>query len=675
MIFTFWVNRLSEKAQIIRELGMQELLLPKLISDALEANDRVKYFFSLLQAAKYHADHSQKEFSNLRSEREECGISEISFDNVVESSTVLQNSYHVPNVNRIVANVVENINQMILPLQTFADITIQKDKHGSSTLADSKVVQATDYDNLHDRFKNLLARIPRIEDDIISSVIIDLIVSGEPKKEDSFHLLVMAVHKELNKIQSLIYQESIDGARVYGITESDKRLIRAFMTGINKTKKLKFEHPGLDTTVTRSGDLLLIQNNIGTTDAHVLVVRVKGVTISVTYSDIHIQRLDFFHSILDEFKINWDNTATKESEKFEDSTFYHLSTGTYLAKDQTDVEHYLSFLASRIVFLIDWNRARKRIGKFVKKEDAFSILKWAADNEIGHVGFLKMGGEQLIFDAIRKTAKSPLHFGDEFEQVLSREKAIEFLKFVLRTCSEGLRKGRSEFLIRDEIRIELSKYFHSLDETLLGIAADHASLVVEISTTVRDGFVQIEGEDREFITRNAERAKIWERDADAFLNDIRLTIKRSKASDVFEKFVSYADDAADSMEETLFCLTLVSKQDITGDFYEHILELAELATHSSMEYLKAIENAKIVEKASTREQIDDFIQTIDKIITIEHQADDVNRIVRAAILKDSNNFKQLHILAEISNNIENVTDSIMKSAVLIRDYVMQVLTV
>ncbi|HEY7082716.1 MAG TPA: DUF47 family protein [Nitrososphaeraceae archaeon] len=315
------------------------------------------------------------------------------------------------------------------------------------------------------------------------------------------------------------------------------------------------------------------------------------------------------------------------------------------------------------------------MGKFVKKEDAFNILKWAADSEIGHVGFLKMGGEQLIFDAIRKTAKSPLDFGDEFEQVLSREKAIEFLKFVLRTCSEGLRNGRSEFLISDEIRIELSKYFHSLDETLLRIAANHASLVVEISTTVRDGFVQIEGEDREFIMRNAERAKIWEKNADTFLNDIRLTIKRSKASDVFEKFVSHADDAADSMEETLFLLTLVSKQDIIGDFYEHILELAELATHSSMEYLKSIENAKIIDKASSREQIDDFIQTIDKIITIEHQADDVNRTVRAAIFKDSNNFKQLHILAEISNNIEDVTDSIMKSAVLIRDYVMQVLTV
>ena len=118
------------------------------------------------------------------------------------------------------------------------------------------------------------------------------------------------------------------------------------------------------------------------------------------------------------------------------------------------------------------------------------------------------------------------------------------------------------------------------------------------------------------------------------------------------------------MEETLFLLTLVSKQDITGCFYEPLLELAELATHSSMEYLKAIENAKIIDKWSNREEIDDFLQTIDKIITIEHQADDVNRKVNVAIMNESNNFKQLHVLSEISRNVEDVTDSLMKSAVM-----------
>ena len=50
-----------------------------------------------------------------------------------------------------------------------------------------------------------------------------------------------------------------------------------------------------------------------------------------------------------------------------------------------------------------------------------------------------------------------------------------------------------------------------------------------------------------------------------------------------------------------------------------------------------------------------FFQTIDKIITIEHQADDVNRKVNVAIMNESNNFKQLHVLSEISRNVEDVT--------------------
>ena len=107
------------------------------------------------------------------------------------------------------------------------------------------------------------------------------------------------------------------------------------MKGINKSKKLKFEHPGLETTATRSGDLLLIQNNIGTTDVHVLVIKVKEMTISVTYSDIHIQRLIFFQSLLDKFQVKWEDTTSKQSEKFEGSTFYHLSIGSYLAKNQS----------------------------------------------------------------------------------------------------------------------------------------------------------------------------------------------------------------------------------------------------------------------------------------------------------------------------------------------------
>ena len=44
------------KTRIIDALGEQSLLLPEQVNRALAANDRVKYLFTLLQAATQHAD-------------------------------------------------------------------------------------------------------------------------------------------------------------------------------------------------------------------------------------------------------------------------------------------------------------------------------------------------------------------------------------------------------------------------------------------------------------------------------------------------------------------------------------------------------------------------------------------------------------------------------------------
>ena len=47
------------------------------------------------------------------------------------------------------------------------------------------------------------------------------------------------------------------------------------MRGPNRTAPLEFDHPGLDWAATRDGKRLLLQNDIGTDDAHVLVVQVE----------------------------------------------------------------------------------------------------------------------------------------------------------------------------------------------------------------------------------------------------------------------------------------------------------------------------------------------------------------------------------------------------------------
>lgn len=664
---------LREKTDIIKDLGVNELLLPKLVSDALAANDRTKYLLALLQAAKNNADNPQIEVSNLKTEREESGVEDTSFDTVVELSSKKsnnQNSYYIAEADRLIRSIIENINIMILPLRRFSQRgTENVPRKIELSFQDKDRTQA--YNKLIDRFEAQISKIPNFEDCIISGSFIDDMTSGKPKGGDGFHLVIMGVHKELNKLQSLIYSETVDSARVYEITESDKILVRAFMKGVTSTELLKFEHPGLETTATRSGDTLLIQNNIGTTDAHILILKVRGTLTTVTYSDIHIQRIEFFRSLFEQFQINWHDTGSQITHKIGEESAYHLSVGTFAARNEKDLENYLSFLGSRLVFLIDWNRARKCIRNFLKRKDCIKLLKWSADNNIGHRAFLKMGGEQLIFGALEKTMKSPLKFGDRFDQVIGPEIALEFLKFVLRTCTEGLLQNRSEFLIRDEVRAELAKYLRSADENLLQMAANHATLIVEISTTVRDGLLHIEDQDLKFVKRNAVRTEEWEREADALLNSVRLTLARSRKSPVLESLVSNADDAADSLEETLFLMTLVSRNDIVGNFFEPLLELAELAVDSSMEYLKAIENSKILDKGSTREEIDDFLRAVDRIITIEHNADDLNRTVSSSIMKNSSNFKQLHILDKISDLIESATDSLMKSALIIKNYTLE----
>ena len=83
------------------------------------------------------------------------------------------------------------------------------------------------------------------------------------------------------------------------------------MAGINRTAPLKFNHPGLATTATRAGARLVIQNDIGTTDAHVIVIHVQDLTVTVTYTDVHPERLAFFQDMLEDTRRHLGSAARR----------------------------------------------------------------------------------------------------------------------------------------------------------------------------------------------------------------------------------------------------------------------------------------------------------------------------------------------------------------------------
>ena len=643
----------AEKDRIIHELGIDELLLPKLISGALVANDRAKYFLTLLQSARAHADDPGEQFSDLRRERLLCGVEDESFDTVVEGTKKLDDGrYDVRGASRILHEVVANVEEMIAAVRAAGGDYAESEAEFSRRLA-------------------ALVQGHRVEDDLVDGQFLSSLTSADREREDSVHLVVMDLHKAINALQAKLYQESVDGARVYGIEDHDRELVRAFMGGVNQTAGLKFDHPGLETSATRHGDTLLIENNIGVTDAHVIVLKVRDRSVSITYTDVHLQRVFFLQSLTGIFDVRWSQTSSMEGEAGLDSETYHYTLGVFDAPDEEGLKGYLAYLGSRLVFLIDWNKGRKQLKEFLNSKAAVEVLKWAADDNVGHCGFLKMGGAQLVYGAIEQGARGVLRVTGQARRVLGTEKASDFLKFCLKTCSEGLRNGKSEFLIRDEVRVELTKYFHSLNEDLLGIAADHATLVTELVGAVRDCLVQARMGEDDLLRASAEKAERWETDADALLNKTRLITKKTHASPSFERMVSYSDDAADSLEQAVFLLTLTGSDDLSEDFFEPISSLVDSASRCASAHLRALENAKGIRKLSSREDMEEFLQAINVVLEAEHEADDGLRAVVAALLKKSKDFRQLHALSEISGQVEDSTDCLMRSVLVLKDYVLE----
>ena len=131
---------------------------------------------------------------------------------------------------------------------------------------------------------------------------------------DSLHRLIMDLHKTLNRLAASCAEEVVAGAHAHSLRPDDRPLVEAFMHGVDSTRALKFDHPGLDTTATRSGPRLIIQNDIGETDAHVVVISIENLVATITYTDVHRARAEFFCGLFDQFPMHWSGLDRKSAK-------------------------------------------------------------------------------------------------------------------------------------------------------------------------------------------------------------------------------------------------------------------------------------------------------------------------------------------------------------------------
>ena len=638
---------MTEKLHIISSLGEQSILLPARVNAALAANDRAKYYFTLLQAAAAHAEHPDRSASDLRRERLSCGVTDDTWDAFTAGSAKLgEGCYRIPEARRAIASILQEIDVMLRPIV---------DRPGTELGA---------------RFIQLKNAAPTAAEDTLRGSEIDALTSASREGDDTLHLLVMDAHKALNQVQKDIASETIDGASAYGLEQADRVLVRAFMRGVRRTAPLKFDHPGLATTATRTGNRVILQNDIGTTDAHVLVVHVADRQVTLTYTDVHLQRLLFFQSLFQRYDIDWEDTRSRRDDALEDGV-YHLSVGTFTAGSDGALEDYLAFLGSRLVYLIDCNRARKRLRALVSKGEAVRLLSWAAEHDHGHMAFLKAGGEQLIYDALDFVVKGQVRFGERLDEILGAKEASEYLRFVLKACAESLVRNEPEAFIQDAVRAELFNYFRTGQQLVYDTAGEHAALIVEIASGIRDALMRMHDPGAQvLLKRNAQRAKEWESRADELVNRARTLSKHAGASEPFRAIVEAADDVADELEEAAFRLTLMPSGASGPTPRPDLQALGELLVQAAQEYVKVVETARHVRRGGAREDMQDFLDSTHRIMALEHQTDEAQRGIEIALARSATDFRVLHVINETTKNLEHAADALMHCSLQMRDYVL-----
>ncbi len=637
------------KTRIVEQLGESEILLPARIAEGLAANDRAKVRMSALQAVARHAADPTRDPDDLSAESAAAGVDAAEIRSILTAARApASGKIGAPGLGKLISGLLDDLDVMIEAVEA-------GDKAFASTATN--------------RLAALKAKVATQGDEIEASRIAE--ISAIPDDGDSVHRLVMDLHKVLNRLSAACAEETIAGAHAHGVLPADRPIIEAFMGGLARTKALKFNHPGLDTMVMRSGARLVIQNDIGATDAHVLVVTVDGLAVTVTYTDVHRARAKFFVALFDRFPVQWTGLNRESAKGLGDDDSFYLVTGRYTADAEKSRNAFLDAIGASLVFLIDWNKARKSLRALVDGQSAVRILDWAARDGIGHRAYLECGGNELVAAAIRRAAPARIGFGDELVAVLGHDNAVDFLKTVLRTAMESLRDGRSSRLLREVIETELVRHLDRTDSAMLTVVLRQLGLARDIAVAV-SGHLAAQptvapGGGAQNGAPLAERARRIEEKADRIAVDARAAARQLNASPIIAQLVDAAEDTVDELEQAAFLASLMPAA-LDATFVPPLATLADSAIRGIEAAVSGIDAAGEVSEGR-RSDVDDAFDATRVLIDLEHAADDAERVVTGLVLSNDGAKGALCVL-ELARAMERSTDRLARIGHLIHEHVM-----
>jgi uncharacterized protein Yka (UPF0111/DUF47 family) len=643
-----------QKSQALASLGQNGLLMPVWVKAALAANDRIKLYLTVLQAASAHADHPDHEALDLTHELAAAGLGSATWlHDLPAGASRIDDTLMVPELDRLVSCLHDDLGTMARPVlaASTADAEPHLRVHQWQDWLDALHGEQLDHSQLHS------------------------LTHGHRGSTDSLHLLVMDLHKQINHLASDLASEVIDGAHVWQLGRDeaqgarDRALIRAFMQGLNRTAPLKLDHPGLDTAATRDGERLLLQNDIGTNDAHVLVIQVQARCISLTYSDLHRTRFAFFQSLLTPLGASWSGLEARVSSELNHGEAYTVGTATFDCDSDARLAQTLEGLGASIVFLIDWNRARKRLLSFVGKEGAIAVLTAAAQAEVGHMAWLKAGGEHLIFEAMQAAGEGAFRIGDRLDEVLGDTQAQTFLLDVMRLASSAMLRGQPLGLISDETRLLLTRQVQRRT-TEFDLLDEHAAYCHALAQAVSDALAHGHDGLRDEAQDLAARAKAWERRADHLVMQARQEAERLPRWAPIARLLAQSDDVADALEEAAFMMSLIADHHQKGwnaEVRQALSRLAQTVLQATQDHIKALAIARTLGSSSEAADSDAFLAASWNVLHAERQCDELLRHARRTILSAIDDAPSLMLANDLAMTLELASDRLLSAGYSLRD--------
>jgi uncharacterized protein Yka (UPF0111/DUF47 family) len=215
-------------------------------------------------------------------------------------------------------------------------------------------------------------------------------------------------------------------------------------------------------------------------------------------------------------------------------------------------------------------------------------------------------------------------------------------------------------------------YLQRSDRSFLGAVADHANIVAGMVDWIRRAIAQLKNHERVDGANSAALIKSWKIDADAIIHRTRRTVDSIEHGAQLRRLLWEGDRAGRVLQEAAFILTLLPNG-IDGGVADLLDQLADLAGRAVREYVRCLEDARDLSRAAARPDLERFLVTVDRLVTLEDSCDEAEHAIRERVLRGpSSDFREVYVLSELTRRLDRATDTVVQSGLLVRDYVLSI---